>query len=110
MPNTAASQQALATDPRFLLRVRNALASIAFQVLSEDIATPGHQARAQYARLVLSNVPVYAAQLAIGLVTRPNVMNFTTSYDFIAGGVVSTTGDADLLSQIATDWNLFAGV
>lgn len=108
MANDANTQQALAADPRFQLRVKNALASVAWQVLNE---TPpaNHAARAAYARLVLSDLNSYAAEIAGSLVTRPNVMNFVTSYDFVELAVVTTSGDADLQSQLATDWNNMAG-
>lgn len=110
MANDAFSQQALAADKGFILRVQNALCAIAWQVLNESSATAGHAQRATYARQVLGSPATFAAQLAISLVTRPNVMNFATSYDFAQRAVVSASGDPDLLSQINTDWNGLAGV
>ncbi len=53
MANDSFSQQALANDARFRQRVKNALATIAWQVLTEDPATTGHAARATFARLVI---------------------------------------------------------
>jgi hypothetical protein len=42
-------------------------------------------------------------------VFRPNVINFETTHEFDfptqVGQVVTAAGDADLMSQIATDWD-----
>lgn len=109
MANDAFTQQALANDKRFKLRVQHALCAVAWTVLNESPATLGHTQRAIYARQVLSAPSTYTDELVKSLVTRPNVMNFATSYDFAQGTVISTTGDADLLSQFTTDWNALAG-
>jgi len=110
MANDAFTQQALANDPRFRLRILNALVTVAWQVLSEDGGTVGHAQRATYARQVLGMPTTFAAQLALSIVMRPNVNNFTTSYDFHEGAVISSTTDADIQSQISTDWSQLAGV
>src|SRR5437868_5907571 len=108
--NDAFTQQALAVDKKFILRVQNALCAVAWQILNEATTVAGHTQRASYARQVLGSPATFASQLALSLVTRPNVMNFVTSYDFVQGAVVSTTTDADLQSQISTDWNGLSGV
>lgn len=108
--NDAFTQQALAVDRRFVQRLQNALAKVAWQVLEEPPATLHHTERVQYAHVVNSNPAGTAQSLAPSFVTRPNVMNFQTSYDFTVGGVVTAAGDADLESQLATDWNELAGV
>jgi hypothetical protein len=41
---------------------------------------------------------------------RTNLFNFTTSFDFQRGAVVTASGDADIESQLATDWDHLAGV
>lgn len=109
--NDAYTQQALAADPRFRLRVKAALATIAWQVLNEDPGTVGHQQRAVYARQVLGALDQYTANLAPSLVMRTNVFNFATTVSLDLGTpVVSTaSGDADLQSQLDTDWNKLAG-
>lgn len=111
MPNDAFTQQALADDPRFRKRVKAALGKIAWQVLTEDPGTTGHNARAAYARLVLGSLDLYTGNIVGSLVMRTNVFNFTTSVSLDQGTpVVSTaSGDADLESQLATDWNNLAG-
>jgi hypothetical protein len=110
MPNDAFSQQALAADRRFQQRLQNALTKIAWQVLEEDPSTLHHAERADYAHTVNQNPQVTAQQLASSFVNRPNVIQFTTSYDFIVGGTVTAAGDPDIESQLMTDWNKMAGV
>jgi len=110
MANDAFTQQALAKEPRFILRLQNALGKTAWQVLNESPSTSGHTARANYARGVLSNPNGFATTLAPAFVNRPNVISFTTSYDFQQGAVVTASGDADIESQLATDWDNLSGV
>lgn len=111
MANDAYTQQALAADPRFRLRVKAALAVIAWQVLNEDPGTVGHQQRAVYARTVLGALDQAAANLVGSLVMRTNVFNFATSVSLDLGtpAVSTASGDADLQSQLATDWTNLAG-
>jgi hypothetical protein len=111
MANDAYTQQALANDARFRLRVKNALATMAWQVLNEDPAAQGHQQRATYARQVLANLDGAAAYTAGWLVTRTNVIGATTSVALDQGQPVVQTDatDAALQSQLATDWSLIAG-
>lgn len=111
MANDAYTQQALAADPRFRLRVRAALAKIAWQVLNEDPGTTGHNGRAAYARLVIGALDLYAANLVGSLVMRTNVFNFATSVSLDLGTpvVATASGDADIESQLATDWTNLAG-
>lgn len=110
MANDAHSQQALARDPRFQQRVSAALSKVAWQVLDEDAQTANHTQRATFARGVIGNVSGYAAQIAPWLVMRTNLFGFETSYSFTVGGVVTASGDADIESQLATDWNHLAGL
>lgn len=104
MPNDAFSQLALASDPRFLLRLKGACVVVAEQIFAEDPATSNHAARLALATTIL-RTPEASAAFAQFFVMRPNVLDFVTSYDFHALSVVTTAGDADLQSQIATDWN-----
>jgi len=110
MANTSFTQQALAANASFQTRVRNALATVAWQVLNEDPATPNYQARVVYARAVIYNLQGTAIQIAPWLVDRPNLFQFETSFDFPSGDVVTASGDADIESQLASDWNVLAGV
>lgn len=110
MPNDAFTQQALAVDRRFGLRLQNALSKVAWEVMDEDPATTFHAQRFAYAQRVIGNPAQTAQQLAPSFVDRPNVFSFATTYDFIVGGVVTAAGDPDLESQLMTDWNTLAGV
>lgn len=110
MANNAESQQALADDITFRRRLVAALSKVAWQVLTEDPGTAHHAQRVELAQQVLTNVAQYAADLAPSFVMRTNVVGFTTSYDFHARAVVTASGDPDLESQLANDWNNMAGV
>jgi len=109
MPNNSSTQAALAADPHFRLRVRHALDTVAWTVANEAESTPNHDARVGYAGQVIRNLDGETTILLPSIVTRPNVFNFETTYVFDfelqVGQVVSATGDPDLLSQIATDWD-----
>jgi hypothetical protein len=110
MPNDAFTQQALASDRTFVVRVQNALAKVAWEVLEEDAATLHHAERAAYAQRVNTSPAQTAQQLAPSFVNRPNVFGFETSYSFEVGATVTAAGDPDLESQLHTDWNKLAGV
>lgn len=111
MANTAFTQQALAADPHFHIRVRAALATVAFQVINENPATTHHVARATFATNdLLPNLASKAQQISPWLVQRTNLFAEDTSYDFAASSVVTTATDAEIESQIATDFNVIAGI
>lgn len=110
MPNTARMQIALAAGAHFQSRIAAALTKIAWIVVNESSGTPNHAQRAAYAQRVLGNVGSYAAQVAAVIVERPNVLNFVTSWDWDISGPVTTAADADLESQITTDWDRLSGV
>ena len=110
MPNSSFTQQALASAPHFRQRVRAALATVAWQVLSEAGSVENHTIRANYARLVLANLDGVTGQIVGWLVERPNLTAFATSYDFIIGSVVTESGDADIEAQLSSDWNVLAGL
>jgi hypothetical protein len=110
MPNNSLTQQELARSPHFHKRVGAALSTVAWQVLNEAEDVPGHTTRANYARAVLDFVSQKAQQIAPWLAERPNLIAFETSYDFSAAAVVTAAGDADIESQLMTDWDDMAGV
>jgi len=110
MPNTSYTQQALAYDPNFQLRVRAAIATVAWTVMNEDAAVEHHETRAAYARQVIRDLGIAAMSIAPWLVQRPNLMSFETSYDFTAGHVMTLSGDLDIESQLMSDWDVLAGV
>jgi hypothetical protein len=110
MPNDAFTQQSLAADPRFVKRLANAFGKVAWEILNEDGSTANHAARAAYAQRVNQNPYQMAQQLAPSFVNRPNVFGFPTSYDFTVGATVTAAQDADIESQLHTDWDDLAGV
>lgn len=110
MANNSYSQQALASEPSFRLRLQNALTKQAFTVLGEAGNTAHHVERVAYAQRVINDSPNVAIQLAPSFVNRPNVLNFETSYSFELGAVISATGDPDIESQVATDWDKLSGI
>lgn len=110
MANTAYTQLALAADPAFLLRVKAALLVVTAQILGENSATANHGARVTYANKVIVTPESEAAKVAPFLVMRPNVNNFTTSWSDTVGHFVTTSGDPDLQSQVATDWDWLAAL
>jgi hypothetical protein len=110
MANDSYTQQALAADPRFQMRVRDALSFVAWEVLQELPETPNHPARETYARTVINNLAGTALQVSPWLVGRPGVFAFETSYNFPGAAVVTAAGDADIQNQLADDWDELAGV
>jgi hypothetical protein len=109
MANDSFTQQALAADPHFRQRVRSALSTVAWQVVNEAESVANHPARLRYAQQVVRSLDSETSSILPNIVFRPNVINFATSYGFDfplqVGQVVTTSGDADLMSQIATDWD-----
>lgn len=110
MANDAYSQQQLAVVPKFRERVRGALSTVAWQVLNEADTVASHTDRAAFARQVLANTTYHADSISSWLVMRPNVIAFDTTYDFPMGCLVTASGDADIESQLMTDWNDIAGI
>lgn len=112
MANDSYSQQALANDPTFKRRLTSCLSTIALQVLNEDPATVGHASRTGYARQVLNSPDAYVANTAKWIVMRTNLFgaNTTVVLDLGVPVVQTDASDAAIQSQLATDWNLIAGI
>ena len=106
---TTAQQIALGNDADFRQRVRALFLSEAAVVYNENGATPNHAARALFASKLFQQ-PSLADILAPALATRTNLAGSTVTYDFALQSVVTDASDAAIRSQIATDWNLFAGI
>lgn len=109
MAATTAQLIALAGDNSFRMRVRTLALQEAAVVYGELGSTTGHAARVAYA-LKLLQAPSLADQVADVMATRTNVVLSTISYDFDRRAVVTDASDAAILSQLASDWNLLAGV
>src|SRR5262245_11795551 len=110
MATTPRSQQALAGDPNFLKRLSSLLLSEAGVVAAEDPATPEHEKRRQLAQAIITNSSGMAASLAPPICNATNLVAATTTYNFEAFAVETSAGDAEIRSQIATLWNILAGV
>ena len=123
MANSSFTQQALAADSRFQIRLRAVLIFQALVVYAEvapaqsdpptapELAALAlYQARRSYARQVLADSEGAARRVAPVLTTRTAIMAFETTYDFSAGAVVTSATDGNLVTQVAADWNMFAGL
>jgi hypothetical protein len=109
MSATTAQLNALANDGTFRARVRNLVLQEAAVVYAESGATTGHAARSAYA-ISLVQTPSKADELAKVIVTRTNLVASNITYDWERQIVLTDATDASILSQIAADWNLLAGV
>ncbi len=106
MANDAFSQLALAHDANFLERLKGACLVVALQITAEDPGVSNHANRLSLAQAILAGTQT-VTKFAEFIVMRPNVLNFSTSYDFARAAAVTASGDADLQSQVSSDWNTF---
>lgn len=106
---TTAELIALGDDAAFRERIRALFLLEGGIVYAESGATPNHAARALFASKIAQN-PGTADALAPALVQRTNLVGSAVTYNFDARRVESDATDAEIRSQIATDWNYFAGV
>lgn len=109
----AALQMRLAGQTKFQQRVAYILMQEAFIVLGEATNVPNHVNRFAFAVSVRNNVnSVLQGGYVIALVGRPNLVAETTTCD--DGGLepthecVTSATDAEIASQIATDWDLWS--
>ena len=111
MANNSATQQALADDPTFRRRVKDAFSQVAWEVINESDDVPHHMQREEYARrTVLLNLDAVTTQTTPWLVNRTNLIAFETSYNFEARAIVTAAGDPDIRAQLLADWDIMAGV
>lgn len=110
MANDSFSQQALANDSYFRTRLRGLMIEVAFEFLAEVGSGNQWQGRQNYARRVLDASANEVDRVAPIIVTRTNLFSFATNYNFADGRITTASGDADIKSQLHSDWNLLAGV
>src|SRR6188768_2845029 len=110
MANNSQTQQALAADLKFQARLRSNIANVAWQIIGESADVEYHDEREKFARTVINQIEFHARQFAPWIVERPNLIQFATSYDFAAAAVVTAAGDADIQSQLMSDWNEIGGI
>lgn len=102
MAITLEQQHAMATDGDFINRIRQAMAAIAVEVLTEDPTgqvAGEYQARLSLAQRVINNANDVAKRAAYILVTAEQ-LNTTDPETF---------ADAAYLGFIRTRWNILAG-
>ncbi len=109
MSATTGQLIALGNDPFFRQRVRVLVLQMCAQIDVEDPQTDSHAARVAFAFRLIAN-PGLADEMAPVLATRTNLLNSAITYDFDHRAVVTDATDAAILSQLATDWNFFAGI
>lgn len=105
----AALQMRLAKDAAFQQRVSYILMQEAFVVLAENPATSNHANRFQFALNVRNNInSVIQNGYVTALVGRTNLVSETTTCSGNPEVCTTTATDAEIASQIATDWNLWS--
>jgi len=110
MPTTPRSQSALAADPNFLKRLSSLLLQEAGVVAVEAAETPYHQQRRGLAQQIITNPEMMSRSLAPSICNATNLVAANTTYDFEAGCAATSASDPEIKSQIATLWNVLAGV
>jgi hypothetical protein len=110
MPTTPRSQSALALDPNFQKRVGPLLIGQAIVVANEDPTTPGHMQRRDLAQRILTNSAYMTPALTPTIANGTNLVAANTTYNFEAFAVETSANDAEILSQIASLWDVMAGV
>lgn|SRR5262245_865127 len=110
MPTTPNSQMKLASDPVFLRRLASLLVQEAEVVAVEDDATEFHVQRRQLAQAIIVNPQGMAQSLAPTITNGTNLVAANTTFDFESDMTETDATDGAIRSQIATLWNVMAGV
>lgn len=110
MPTTPRSQSALATDQNFLKRLSSLLLQEAGVVAAESSDVENHAQRRVLADRIINNPSGMSQSLAPTICNATNLVAANTTYNFEAGCVETSATDPEIKSQIATLWNIMAGV
>lgn len=110
MPTTPNSQAKLAKDSDFLARLSALLLQEAGVVAAEAADVPYHAQRRQLAQMIINNPSTQAANLAPAITNATNLVAADTTFDFESDRTVTSATDPAIRSQIATLWNVLAGV
>lgn len=97
---TLTEQAAIAEDPTFVRRVRQAMVKAAVAVAAEDDQTANHTDRVALASAVLALPNEWARNFAIGVATNPNVGT---------GSSDPAEDDGALEYVVNSMWDAFAG-
>lgn len=100
-------QMMLARDAAFLNRLNYIMLQNARNVKDEPADTPYHQKRTSYANRVVDSSQMIVAQAAATVVGGINLIGTVSLTD---NGVETSATDAAIFSQVATFWNVLAGV
>ncbi len=100
----------LGKDSAFRDRIAVLVGQIVAQIYGEDPGTAGHSARVAFA-IKVEQTPGYAQNIIAPFIAdRTNIVGSNVTFNFADGHVVTDASDAAILSQLATDWNLLAGI
>lgn len=113
MPTTPRSQAQLSKDQNFINRLSSLLLSEAGVVAAENSGTPFHTERRALAQAIISNPEHMTRSLAPAICNATNLVAANTTWNFESGeaGACETDAtDGAIRSQIATLWNILAGV
>jgi hypothetical protein len=110
MPTSPNSQAKLSKDPDFLARLSSLLLAEAGVVAVEDADTQFHAQRRMLAQNIINAPHTMAQNLAPAICNSTNLLVADTTYDFASDRTVTSADDQAIRSQIATLWNVFAGV
>lgn len=102
-------QMRLAADATFLRRLSYHLAMTARVVLSETGTGATHGARANYARVTITN-PAQAAATAAPMVVGGGNIIGTVTYDEPSNTVTTSVTDGAIFAQVGSFWNALAGI
>jgi hypothetical protein len=101
---------ALATDANFQRRLSSLLVSEAQVIAAEADSVEHHAQRRQLAQSVITNPLGMAQALGPTITNATNLVAATTSYNFEAAAIETSATDAEVRSQIASLWDVMAGV
>ena len=101
---------ALANDQMFRQRIQSLLVQQAASVYAEDPSTANHAQRISYAKQVFQNPGGMASAAAAVIANRTNLIASSVTYNFVDGRIQTDATDDAIASQLASDWNLLAGV
>src|SRR5262245_41221033 len=110
MPTTPRSQAQLAADPNFQKRLSSLLLEEAGVVAAEATNVPNHDKRRQLAQAIITNPTGMTASLAPSICNATNLVAADTTWNFEGTYAETSADDAAIRSQIATLWDVLAGV
>ena len=108
--NTSDLMMQIANVTAFQQRLAYLLGVQAMIVRAEDAETANHALRDTLARRVLENPQTCATAIVTTFVGRPNMLGGGVTAPDENGRVTSAAEDGSLIAQLATDWNIMAGV